>query len=180
MGHYAVVAFVLIALFQTAAWSGEWTSDGAHVSIVRNVHSTPHGWDQTAENLTQSAAYRIAIAQTDASVAIDFPRGAGNILTIPPCVVGAEPQTIVTNRGSWWTKTVVSAQWIGPELEIVSVVSSGWWKDGTPDQARQKLGDFQKRVRLVPGKGVDDLSIHVSVADEKGELEYVQTFRRQP
>jgi hypothetical protein len=179
MTNIGFAGLVVSALLQPPSWSGTWTSNGTHVSVVRNVHITPHGWDQTADNLTRSTSYGIWIEATNTSIAIDFPRGAGNILTVPRCVIGGEPQTIVVNHGDWWTKTVVSARWVGQHLELFSVTSTGWWKDDTPDVAKPKPTDFKKRMRIVAGQTVDDLSIRVELGDEKGELEYVQDFRRQ-
>jgi hypothetical protein len=85
------IGFIVLAAsaLQPGSWSGTWTSNGTHVSVVRNVHITPRGWDQTADNLKQPTGYAIRIQLTDTSIAIEFPRGAGNILTVPPCAIGA-------------------------------------------------------------------------------------------
>jgi hypothetical protein len=173
--HLALVG----GLQERASWSGTWTSDARDVSIARNQHTTPRGWDQQAENLAASRNYGISIEETGDSMAIVFLGSTSNILNTPAIGIGTGPQVRVTNHGDWWMKEVAAARRAGAEIEMTSVSSSGWWRDGGPHGAAAQPTDLKKLLRLVPGGDADHISLRVALADEKGELEYVQIFHRQ-
>src|SRR4029453_6943310 len=67
MKNIGFAALVVSALLQPPSWSGTWTSNGTHVSVVRNVHITPHGWAQTANILTQSTSFGMRMGRNNTS-----------------------------------------------------------------------------------------------------------------
>jgi hypothetical protein len=164
---------------EAPAWSGAWVSHSGDVVVVRNVHATAEGWDHVAQNLKQASRYTIAITQTANEIAISFPTGSNNILTVSACAIGADPCSIVSDHGDWWVKEVVVARWVNAALQLTSTTASGWWKDVEPDRAPSRITDFRKQLTLRPGSGPDQLLLRVVLGDEKGELEYVQTFVRE-
>jgi hypothetical protein len=166
---------------QAVDWSGAWTSRGGRdVEIRRNVHGTPRGWDTFAEMLARSRGYSIVVTQTATEVVVTFPRGASNMLTIPGFAFGTEPRATVVNRGEWWTKHMTLARWVDTSLELTSTTFSGWWKNAEPERAQPRATDYRIRLTLTPGVNRDQLLLRVMLSDEKGELEYVQAFYRQP
>ena len=167
--------------FQETNWSGTWTSrSGRDVEILRNVHGTARGWDGFVEALSATRGYSIAISQTATDVVVTFPGGAGNMLTIPGFPVAAESSAKVVNRGEWWTKHVTAGRWVGGALELTSTTFSGWWRNVPPDRAQPRPTDFRMRLTFSTGASPDQLFLRVLLSDEKGELEYLQTFYREP
>jgi hypothetical protein len=167
--------------FQTIDWSGTWTSrPDRDVEVLRNVHGTPRGWDGFVEELTRSGPYTIAVAQADNDVTITFPGGANNMLTLPGAAIVEEPRTTVVNRSDWWTKRVTAARWNGASLELTCASSSGWWKNAVPETATLRPTDFRIKLTFTPTGDPNELSLRLLLADEMGELEYRQLFRRQP
>jgi hypothetical protein len=102
------------------------------------------------------------------------------MLTLDDTSIAPEPTIRVVNRGDWWTKHVTSAQSTADTLELACTSFSGWWRSGGPDDAKPRATDFRRRFVLTRGSDPAQLLLRVYVADEKGELEYVQTFRREP
>src|SRR5512143_2214656 len=153
---------------QGADWSGTWTTGGRDLRALRNIHMTARGWDQLADNLAGARAYTIAIAQSGDRVVVSFPGGTNNILTTEVTAPGAGPRTTVRDRGDWWIKDVTAARWNGDALEVTSTTSTGWWKDVSPEKAAPAATDFKKQLVIMPDAITGQLSVHVSLADEKG------------
>lgn len=181
---------VLLAIANTGAahvlqpvdWTGGWTSaNGQDVQVMRNTHGsgTARGWNAFVEMLALPREYVITIAQSADEIVVSFPSGASNMLTIPGFAIDPAPRVKVVNRGDWWTKHVTSGRWVGTSLELTSTTFSGWWKNSEPDRAEPKPTDFRMRLTLTPGLDANELKLRVFVSDEKGELEYIQTFRRK-
>lgn len=185
MGRLLALVIVVLGVHGMAAqssdWSGAWISHGGDdVHVVRHIQASARGWSGVAEGIVTSRAYRIVIVQTAAGVTIDFPGGAKNILTFSETPLDGATAARVVNAGEWWTKYVLTARVTGDVLALGSTSFSGWWRDGGPEQARPAPTDFKKRVTLSRGAASDLLAVRVELSDEKGELEYVQAFRRQP
>lgn len=185
----AAVAIVVAALQvgggsgrEPSNWSGTWTSRGGRDVEIVSIRPGPgsaRGWNGFVEALLASDGYRIEIAQTAERIGIAFPGGSSNMLTLPETPLDAESSTRVINRGEWWTKYVTSAHFAAGVLDIASTTFSGWWRHGGPDTAKPKATDYRRRFTLAPGSKPDLLVLRVHLADEKGEVEYVQAFRRQ-
>ena len=163
-------------------WSGSWTSRGDRdVAVVRIVpgSGSASGWSGFVEALLATRDYRIEIAHTAESVAIVFPGGSSNMLTLPETPLDAGSGSRVVNRGDWWTKYVTSAHFAGGVLDVASTTFTGWWRDGGPDAAKPKATDYRRRLTLTQGSHPDQLVLRVHLADEKGEVQYIQNFRRE-
>ena len=83
-----------------------WASRGGRdVEIVRirPGSGSARGWNGFVEALQSARSYPIEITQTAERVAIAFPGGASNMLTLPETPLGPEPSSHVVNRGDWWT-----------------------------------------------------------------------------
>jgi hypothetical protein len=168
---------------QPRDWSGHWTTRGPQdIEIVRLAPGTgtARGWNGFVEALlAASKGYRIIIEQTADHVAIAFPGGASNMLTLD-MPLGRESSARVVDRGDWWTKHVASARLIDGALDLRSTTFNGWWRNGRPEDAQPRITDFRRHVVLRSGPDDDHLLLRVQLADEKGEVEYVQRFRRAP
>ena len=163
---------------QSGDWSGTWTSKGLPVRVLRNVHLTARGWDQTAENLIGAQNYTITIRSAADRMLLTFPGGANNMLTTDVAIDGL-PHTSVDDKGDWWVKRVTTAREQGPSLDVTSTTSSGW-KSTRPEKTEPAATDFKKHLVLEIDSATGELLLHVTLGDEKGELEYVQRFRRVP
>lgn len=175
------IAVVGVATAQPAGLSGTWTSrGGGDVEIVRMAtgSGTARGWSGLAEGLRTSRDYRIVITQTGDRIAISFPGGATNMLSVDETPLGSGAR--VVDRGDWWTKHLSNVRATDEALELASTTFSGWWRNGGPENAKPNVTDFKRHYTLTRGREPDQLLLRVHVADEKGELEYVQTFRREP
>jgi hypothetical protein len=65
------------------------------------------------------------------------------------------------------------ARWVGESLELSSTSSTGWWKNGTPEEAGPGPTDFRMRLAFTRGTSDnDELLLRVTLSDEKGELDY--------
>ncbi|MGE3274638.1 MAG: hypothetical protein AB7O67_05970 [Vicinamibacterales bacterium] len=159
--------------------SGTWTSSGGDVEIVRNVHRTPRGWDGTVEALERARDYTLTIEQSDDGVIVAFPGGSRHMLTMPVYPFG-ESRTTVEDGGDFWTKHVTSARWTGEALELQATTFSGWWKDAPPEAVSGSPEQLDMRLVLAAGATPEDIVMRATLKDEKGEVEYVQRFKRAP
>lgn len=165
---------------QTSNWAGSWTSQpdrDVEVIRIQPGTGTARGWNGFVDALIRQRDYRIEITQADDDVAIAFPGGAANMLSVPAFTID-RPVSHVVNRGEWWTQQRTTARWVDRELELAATTFSGWWRTSTPDQAQPKPTDFRQRVLLTQGGTPDELVLRATLTDEKGEVEYVQRFHR--
>ena len=155
-------------------------SGGEDIQIVRNTHGTgsARGWNALVEALTTAKTYRVTIRQTADRIVLTFPGGDANMLSAE-FALDPGPHASVVNRGDFWTKSVGEGNWTSDgTLVLASVTFSGWWKNGPPDTAKAAATDYHRRFVLTRGARADELRLRVAVADEKGELEYVQSLHR--
>ena len=180
----ALVAVLLLQRGGAAqTWSGGWISRNdrdVEVVSIRPGSGSPRGWHGFVEALLATRPYRIAITQTADRIAIAFPGGASNMLTLPDTPLDHESEVRVVNRGEWWTKYVTSSRTEGGVVEVAATTFNGWWRDGGPDGAEPAATDFRRRYILSPGTAADQLELRIHLSDEKGDVEYVQRFRREP
>jgi hypothetical protein len=188
MRRVSVVVLLVVAVQFAGAsaqdstnWSGAWTSrperDVQGLS-TRPGSGSATGWSGFVEALLATRDYRIRVAHTPDGVAITFPGGNNNMLTLPETPLGTEPSVRVVARGDWWTKYVSTVRVAGDVVDVVSTTSSGWWTDGDPAEAGPKVTDLLRRYTMAPGGSPDQLVLRVSLSDEKGHVEYRQVFRR--
>jgi uncharacterized protein (TIGR02246 family) len=186
-------AFAVVAVFAAlqlggasrrdpSNWSGGWTSRGdrdVEIVSIRPGSGSARGWNGFVEALLATRAYRIDISHTVDRVAIAFPGGSSNMLTLPETPLDTEPSIRVVDHGEWWTKYVSSARIAEGVVEVAATTFSGWWREGGPDRAKPKATDYRRHYTLAPGSHPDQLALRVHLSDEKGEVEYLQTFRRE-
>lgn len=176
-----IVSAVSMLARQPADWSGTWISPGPeNFQVLRNVHQTAHGWDSFVESMQQTRGYTIVVIQNASEITVTFPGGGRNLLSEPAYAFADEPRSAVENRGDYWINHVTSARRVGESIELSSTTFSGWWKNGDPAAAKAKPTDFRSRLTLAPGARENQLVLHATLSDEKGEVEYRQTFTRQP
>ena len=188
MRRLPVVAVFVVAVQLAGAsaqdsttWSGAWTSRPERDVWVLGTRSGPGsaaGWSGFIEALLATRDYRIQIAHAPDGVAITFPGGSTNMLTLPETPLETESSIRLVDRGDWWTKYVSTVRVAGDVVEVASTTSSGWWRDGGPAEAEPKVTDLLRRYTMAPGGSPDQLVLRVYLSDEKGRVEYRQVFRR--
>ncbi|MEZ5288406.1 MAG: hypothetical protein R2712_27090 [Vicinamibacterales bacterium] len=168
---------------QPPNWSGTWTSRPAEdVEVIRLTPGTgaARGWRPFIEALTRKPLYEIAVTQEADQVVIAFPGGETNMLTVPGFAMAAAPSDHVVDRGEWWTNSRTMAEWTGATLELTATTYTGWWRSAAPADVQPRPTDFHMRFVLSQGEVPDELVLHATLTDEKGEVEYRQRFRRAP
>lgn len=161
---------------QVFNWAGEWRSDGSQVLIVTNVQTKGTAWDPMAKELAAATSYVLSIDQSSDTIRLTFP-GTLNPLNLPAYPLDSG-RTEVFDQGEFWMKRVMSSRSSESSVELAATTSSGLWKDGKPETAVSTAKDMKLRFKLLRGKTPIEMLLTVTVANESGELSYMQIFDR--
>src|SRR5690242_3698717 len=115
-----VLGAVALCCQMTAAsvpdFSGSWVSDPRHLEVLHYVDRVTGGWHRHVDGVHQLREYRIDIAQTEDAIAITFPGGDANFLTVPSFPLGHDPHSFITDKGASWMKVTCRSVWDGTTL----------------------------------------------------------------
>jgi hypothetical protein len=162
----------------TPDFSGTWSHIPDRFVVVRNVPRDGRGGWSGHLRLGEQPDYVVTIAQTRDSIALTFPSGGGNFLTRPPFALDGREQTVIVDRGDFWTKHVQKSDREGDRLRLKAVAFAGWWRESDPETVTSQPTELGSVFVLSMS---DDglLTIDTTVSDEKGEAEYRQVFARR-
>ena len=159
-------------------FSGHWKSSPDRLQVRRIVHRIPNGWDRYIEGVRSIKDYRIEIRQTSDEIAVAFPGGANNFLSVPAFTIGGSPKSTVENLGASWRKTTCRGWWDGGLLSLTATRQADRWADSDPATAKPQETDLISQHMLRLDTGRHELTMDTTVSDEKGEAQYQQVFRR--
>jgi hypothetical protein len=160
-------------------FSGVWVSQGASgFALLRYLPrklSRPDG----VGDAQRTPGYTLLIQHADGRVRVEFPGASNNVLTRPAFVLDATPHTIVEDRGAFWTKYVMRADWTGDALTLRSTSYSGW-PATDPATARGNDSQYETEYVLSLDASRTVLTMTITGADEKFEAAFRQRFSRAP
>jgi len=182
----SLIAFIVIAGQTTSGlradpipdFSGHWQSSPARLQVGRIVHRIPDGWDRYIEGVRSIKDYRVEIRQTGDEIAVVFPGGANNFLSVPPFPIGSSPRSSVENLGASWRKTTCRGWWDGGLLSLTATRQADRWADSDPATAKPQETDLISQHVLRLDAARTQLTMETTVSDEKGEAQYQQVFSR--
>jgi hypothetical protein len=163
---------------QTSGVGGDWVSAPRQLTVLRSlVGENSRGWNGHLEGVAEVQRYLISIQEDETGVSISFPGGPSNFLTTPRFSLDGLVHAQVVSRGDWWEKFLISGSRAGQTLRLAATRLNGWWSID-PDTVRAQHTQLVTAFVATLDAGGDTLSLRVTVADEKGEAEYMQIFSR--
>lgn len=163
---------------RVADFSGTWTTDPSHLTVVDAVNYTPKGWQQFLEELRRTSTYDLSIAQTSDQLAITFPGASSNFLTAS-YQVDSPDVVSVRDHGDYWVKTIAQSRWSDSVLTLTATRQTDWWKDTKPENVTRQDAQTDTMFALRLNPTGTEMTMDVKVADEKGWARYRQVFKRK-
>ena len=155
-------------------FAGHWVSRGPGAfTLLRFVpRQVPRGPESV------SGAASLSIEQSTDRIALIFPGERRNVMTRPPFTVDDAVHEIVDDRGDFWTKYIMRAEWVGDALRLRATSFSGWWRKAGPAAVHSAPSQYETTYDISMDNSRNTLTLIVTIADEKFEAQYRQVFSR--